>query len=132
MQKSSTVALISNNKLLLLKRGETAPWNPGKYCLPGGKLEANETLLEAAIRELYEETNIVLKSDQLTPVTIVYPKYSKVVFVCKESSNLSVKLNWEHSAAIWSCSKDWSTIPMVPGLVNTIKTLCDSNFIKGE
>ena len=60
MQKSATVALIKNNKLLLLKRGSTAPWNPDKYCLPGGKLEHNEELIECGARELYEETNILL------------------------------------------------------------------------
>jgi 8-oxo-dGTP pyrophosphatase MutT (NUDIX family) len=129
MQKSATVALISNNKLLLLKRGDSAPWNPGRYCLPGGKLEDNETLIDCAVRELYEETNIVLKSNQLTPLIISYPKYSKTVFVCNSDSNYIVKLNWEHSDAIWVSYGESSSIDLVPGLSVTIKTLGDSGYL---
>ncbi|AVP87312.1 hypothetical protein phytr_3600 [Candidatus Phycorickettsia trachydisci] len=49
----------SNNKTLLLRR-------PKDYFLslqqepPGGKVEKNETLLEAVHREVYEETNLLI------------------------------------------------------------------------
>jgi len=40
MQKSATVAVInSDKKFLILRRGKSAPWMPGRYCLPGGKVE---------------------------------------------------------------------------------------------
>jgi 8-oxo-dGTP pyrophosphatase MutT (NUDIX family) len=129
MQKSSTVALISNNRLLLLKRGDSAPWNPNRYCLPGGKLEDNETLIDCAVRELYEETSIVLKSNQLIPLTISYPKYSKTIFVCNNDSNYSVRLNWEHSDAIWVSYKESSLVDLVPGLDVTIKSLCHWGYL---
>ncbi len=129
MQKSATVALISNNSLLLLKRGSTAQWNPDKYCLPGGKLEDNEELIDCAVRELYEETNIVLKSNQLTPLTIQYPKYNKLIFVCNKDVAYSVKLNWEHSDYIWTSYKDSFCVSMVPGLETTIKTLCHWGYL---
>ena len=129
MQKSSTVALISNNKLLLLKRGETAPWNPGRYCLPGGKIEDNESLVDCAIRELYEETGIVLKSNQLTPLTINYHQYSKTVFVCNNESSYSVNLNWEHSEYVWASYKESFLMWLVPGLDVTIKALCHWGYL---
>jgi len=129
MQKSATVALISSNKLLLLKRGESAPWNPNRYCLPGGKLEDNETLVDCAVRELYEETSIVLKSNQLTPLTISYPKYSKTIFVCNSDSSYSVKLNWEHSDARWVSYSESSLVDLVPGLAVTIKALCHWGYL---
>lgn len=47
-------------KLLILKRTETDDFEPGKWGLPGGKLESNESVLEGALRELMEESNIVL------------------------------------------------------------------------
>jgi 8-oxo-dGTP pyrophosphatase MutT (NUDIX family) len=129
MQKSATVALISDNKLLLLKRGDTAPWMPNKYCLPGGGVDKNESLIEAAIRELVEETSIVLNSNQLTPLTISYPKYSKVVFVCNNDNNYSVQLNWEHSDYIWVSYKESSQADLVPGLDVTIKSLCHWGYL---
>jgi 8-oxo-dGTP pyrophosphatase MutT (NUDIX family) len=129
MQKSSTVALISNNKLLLLKRGETAPWMPNKYCLPGGGVDNNESLISAGARELYEEAGIELSLNQLTPLTISYPKYNKVIFICNEDVSYSVKLNWEHSDYLWVSYKESSLVDLVPGLRFTIKVLSDSGYL---
>jgi 8-oxo-dGTP pyrophosphatase MutT (NUDIX family) len=129
MQKSSTVALISSNKLLLLKRGESAPWNPGKYCLPGGKLEHNETLVDCAVREMFEETGIKLSGPELKPLMITYPKYSKLIFVCNSEGLYPVVLNWEHSSYLWASTHDAPRIDLVPGLDVTIKTLCHHGYL---
>ncbi len=40
----------------------------GGFCLPGGKVEKCETLEAAAIRELKEETGILVTHEQLIPV----------------------------------------------------------------
>jgi len=86
-------------------------------------------LLDCAIRELYEETGIELSNEQLTPLTINYPKYSKVIFVCNEDDIYSVKLNWEHTTFLWAKNCDVQYIPMVPGLSTTIKTLTDHGLL---
>ena len=129
MQKSSNVALISNNKLLLLKRGDSAPWNPGRYCLPGGKLEDNEDLVTCAIRELQEETSIVLRAYQLMPLTINYPKYSKTIFINNSDEPHPVTLNWEHTNYFWASYKESFQMPLVPGLDVTIKSLCHWGYL---
>lgn len=43
-----------------------------KYSIPGGRLESNESHIDCAIRELYEETNI--KSREIK----IYPTFKKV------------------------------------------------------
>lgn len=123
MQKSSTVALISNNKLLLLKRGDTAPWQPNKYGLPGGAVEDNESLIDAAIREVHEETTVQLDPNKLIPLTIKYPKYSKIIFVCNEDQQYNIVLNWEHSDYTWATMKESFSMPLAVGLDTAIKTL---------
>ena len=45
-------------KILVMKRGMTAPWMPGAWNLPGGTHEQGETVHQTAIRELEEETGI--------------------------------------------------------------------------
>ena len=46
--------------VLLVQRGPGCPDNVGKWCMPCGYLDKNETLAEAAIREAYEETGLYL------------------------------------------------------------------------
>jgi 8-oxo-dGTP pyrophosphatase MutT (NUDIX family) len=123
MQKSSTIAVISNNQILVLRRGKTAPWMPGKYCLPGGKLESNESLIECAARELLEETSINCSIENIDSYEVHYRNgYSKTVFITK-IHNPIVILNWEHDGYEWIDNLTYSNYLLVPGLQTTIKKI---------
>lgn len=50
----------SDNRILLLQR-KMGKSQGGTWCLPSGKLEANESPEQAAIREVLEETGIILQ-----------------------------------------------------------------------
>ena len=129
MQKSATIALISNNKLLLLRRGQSAPWMPGRYCLPGGKLEKNESLINCALRELNEETGIVL-NETLTPVTISYNSYySKIVYMLLSKNGFNVNLNWEHDHYVWASYSESLSMSLVTSLPTTIKYLYNNALL---
>ncbi|MEO2202227.1 NUDIX hydrolase [Paenibacillus pabuli] len=54
----SVGAIIHDNKILLVKTRSSS----GYWTLPGGKVEPGETLFEAVIREIYEETGLVVES----------------------------------------------------------------------
>ena len=56
--KESNIGEYDWNKdsVLLVKRVDDMDMEPGKYCLPCGYLDYDESLINAAIRELYEET----------------------------------------------------------------------------
>lgn len=74
MNKNYVVIMLFNkeyNKVLLVKRNK----KPYKDCWNGigGKIENNETPIEAAIRECLEETNISMNNPKLL-VTYVYPE----------------------------------------------------------
>lgn len=58
----SKVIISNGGKILLLKRAaesvsEDSPWT---WDLPGGHLDAGETFQQAAIREVFEETKLIL------------------------------------------------------------------------
>ena len=53
-------------QVMLIKRNQ-APAQ-GLWSIPGGKLEPDETLVEACHREFYEETNLVVEVKQVVAV----------------------------------------------------------------
>jgi 8-oxo-dGTP pyrophosphatase MutT (NUDIX family) len=57
--RAVVVLCVSNGRALILRRGKTAPWAPGMWSLPGGKVDRGETVLAAGERELGEETDLV-------------------------------------------------------------------------
>jgi len=58
--------VLLDNKILLVRRGN--PPGKGLWSIPGGLVKVNETLEEAVIRELYEETKI--KGRVIGPIDI--------------------------------------------------------------
>ena len=58
--------IVDDNRVLLIRRG-TAPLL-GEWSLPGGVLECGETLREAVIREVREETGLVVETGEMLGV----------------------------------------------------------------
>ena len=69
-----TIAFVKwRDKILIVKRGESVI-ETGKWCLPCGYLDYDETIEESVGREIWEETGINIKGfidiNTLTPVNI--------------------------------------------------------------
>lgn len=60
---TTDTVVVDCNHLLLIKRGRCP--GKGKYALPGGFLNQDEYLINGALRELREETNISIPDDVL-------------------------------------------------------------------
>ena len=58
MKPSAQALVYYGPKVLLVKRGPTAPWAPNLWGLPGGHIEPGETPAAAVVRELSEEVGI--------------------------------------------------------------------------
>ena len=81
--------VVENGKVLLVKR--KYPPGKGKWGLPGGHVEYGETLTEAVIREIKEETNYEIETVRyLFPCTVIKknspedvdpPKYHYIIHV---------------------------------------------------
>lgn len=67
MKGVSVVIEDARGRVLLLLRGPTDPWMPKRWNLPGGKIEHGESVLEAARREVLEETGLHVHA--LSPLT---------------------------------------------------------------
>lgn len=62
---------VKDGKMFLLRRKNTG-WEDGKYGIPAGHLEPNETVIQAAIRETKEETGINIKREDITLVHVMH------------------------------------------------------------
>ncbi|HMK54336.1 MAG TPA: NUDIX domain-containing protein [Methanobacteriaceae archaeon] len=64
-------ALITDDdgKILIIKRSTESKTNPGKWELPGGKVDQGEPFDQALIREVYEETNLQIRLDHVVGVS---------------------------------------------------------------
>jgi len=99
----SGAAVIVENRageILLLQRGPTAPWHPGRWNLPGGHVEPGETSAQAATRELHEEANLRVLA--LVPVVRVRTPYGllDVFYVARWTGRVRVDA-YENVAHVW-------------------------------
>lgn len=73
---SSGIAIVYDNKILLVHPTNSS-WVKPTLGIPKGRIDGNEDLLEAAIRETSEETGILINPSQLD-------KYGKTIEVHKD------------------------------------------------
>lgn len=98
--------LIKNNKLLLLRRKSTG-WSDNLWAIPGGRVDGNESLKAAAIREAYEELNINIDIKSLYFVHLGHIKRDNfeyllaAFFANKWQGQLYNKEEHKHSAIDW-------------------------------
>ena len=65
------MAINDQEEILLLRRAHTG-YRDGYYDMPAGHLEEGETLRQAALRELKEETGLTASEDQLEFVELLH------------------------------------------------------------
>ena len=72
LDRYSGVLVKCNNKVLLCKRSAHHKTLKGVWSIPAGSIEEGEKPKEAAIREFYEETNIVIdEPDELKMIGVI-------------------------------------------------------------
>jgi ADP-ribose pyrophosphatase YjhB (NUDIX family) len=83
----STIPVMDDGRVVLLRRGI----EPGKgwWAQPGGFLEVDETVTEAAIRETFEETGLVVKPGEI--IGLYTRLEAAVVVLAFEASVISGK-----------------------------------------
>ena len=106
----SAVHCFRDNKILLLKRAPDKKVEPGKWGVPAGRIHENESKLEAALREMHEETGINLKAGDLrylSEIPVRYPgfDFNFHIFRCDMDTfpvQPSIRLNREHTDYAWA------------------------------
>lgn len=68
------------NEILFLKRCALVPW-PHTWGLPAGKIKDNQIPLQAIVREIFEETGLVVSQDALVLLKTLYVRDAQKNFV---------------------------------------------------
>lgn len=107
----------ARKKALLTQRADN-----GRWCLPGGRMEAGESAAEACEREVLEETGLQVRAKRLTGVysnpdqLVVYPDGKKVfmVVLCFEAevTGGELGLSGETTGFGWFSPGEMDSLPM--------------------
>ena len=126
--QSVGVIVFDGNKVLLVKHGKGATHLTGVYGLPSGKIEPGEKNINAAVRELHEETGLVTTSTDLIPLPKVYRAtieqkdgvkvFDWHVFLCKKySGNLR---ETHETKPLWISINELTTLILLPNVEEAI------------
>jgi len=101
----SIYAILRNEKgeFLLLRRAENSHSNPGKWDLPGGKLNHEEILEEAIVREVWEETGISIVPGEIAGYVAFELPQKRVIAIIYDGGYVisDIKLSHEHTEYSW-------------------------------
>lgn len=125
--------ILKDNKMLLLRRedGTEGPF----WDLPGGRLQPNETITQALIRELQEELPS-FQNPQIGELLWVYKRTKPLsdgaelllIYYHLKGNLGEIVLSSEHSRSVWVGEADFASLdaPYNPGFPNLLSKALES------
>lgn len=117
MRPAAAVAIINNENILMLKRVDNKKWT-----LPGGTMELDESLIDCAVREVKEETNLDVKIEEVIgtytdpDIRIEYSdgevRREFTIVYYGTVSDCDVTIDHESSSYLWIPINEVQTYPM--------------------
>lgn len=119
-----------HHKVLLIEKS-SPEWQAGKLNGVGGKIEPNETAVEAMVREFFEETGIDTTVDDWTQRIALYGANETVHIFTAEGNTLLARQTTQKDKPI-RC--DYTTLPtnVIPNLRWIIPFLLDKEGAKAD
>jgi 8-oxo-dGTP pyrophosphatase MutT (NUDIX family) len=122
----AAVMVVNHGKVLILKRGSTAPWMPNKWNLPGGIVEGKEDLRSAALRECKEETGLNV-SNLAFVNKYINPEFDLYIFRA-ETKDTNVNMDFESSDWAWVDKNNYAGYDYVPYVKEAISGVLSENI----
>lgn len=117
-------------KILMLKRSDFENFDKGFWDLPGGRLERKENMLHGLVREINEETGLIINDMQLINSWTYKPnenlKIKGFTFYCKKYVG-KIVLSKEHNDYKWLSYDEIIKIDAHNNLKKEILKILNSN-----
>jgi len=91
MDVSAGIAIYYKNKILLIHPTKTPIF--GTWSVPKGKIEKDESLLDAAIRETNEEVGIIIKPEMIKSDARIFNYTTKKGYIFKKAYIYTLRIN---------------------------------------
>lgn len=137
---AKAIILDRDNHMLVLTRSSTHPTLAGHSDLPGGLIDKGEEPGRALVREISEETGLVVEFSDLKLVysgTELHQEsqssYVRLLYIVKvDGSKPAIKLSFEHDASHWNPITELATIETeyIPFYAQAFKYLMKNQIIE--
>ncbi len=131
VQFAQKALIIKDRKLLIIRKSTKDSNNPNKWEIPGGRKQKNETLDEQIIREVKEETSLIIKPKDIFDMwQFSIPLNDKDITVIAVArfcdvvdDNLKITEDVIDNFKWVNIDKDLLNYNFIPGIKNTIEKL---------
>lgn len=105
----------TQHRVLLVKRAKQSRTNPGRWELPGGKLDPGESFTDGLQREIREETGLEISihhtlgaaEQELPEIRVIH------LILTATAENLSIHLSDEHEEYRWVSLDEMKSLELV-------------------
>jgi 8-oxo-dGTP diphosphatase len=121
-----------DGRILLLQRSLKSHFDPGRWELPGGKIDYGENLVDALQREVQEEVGLVIKVGRpfKTWHFMKEPFWvTGVTFLCDYVSG-EVNLSSEHADSVWIDPKGYGDYALSTSMEEQIRSYLELDMEK--
>ncbi|MCS7136529.1 MAG: NUDIX hydrolase [Nitrososphaerota archaeon] len=128
--------ILQDHKILLVKR-KNEP-GKGRWSIPGGTVELGESLKDAVIREVYEETGLVVEVSELLDIVEVIRKdevgnvifhYVILDYLAKPISG-TLRAASDVSDALWASIEEAMNMEITDSLRAMLRKLKEKGFFR--
>lgn len=128
----TVLCLIHDKDRILMQDRKSEDWKG--YALPGGHVEIGESIVDAVIREMKEETGLTIQNPKLCGVKqfpIYDGDYSKgryVVFLFETDEYSGELTSSEEGAMHWVSNSDLDKVDMVDDLPELLEVMMNGKY----
>jgi 8-oxo-dGTP pyrophosphatase MutT (NUDIX family) len=131
----ATKAIIKNASGQILLLRESGSYidgiNPGKWDVPGGRIDPGEKILDALIREVFEEAGILLPQKEYPIIDVIEKiieridrgelwQIIRIYYSVDIADSVEIMLSQDHDAFAWVSPSEFSEYDMCPDLLQVI------------